>query len=54
MYAVHHDVVGSELRCGETACDTDTVIVAPQSEVMIEAENEQGCAALFGRSRGAE
>ena len=38
MNAVHHDVVGSELRCGETACDIGAVIVAPQSKIMIKDE----------------
>jgi hypothetical protein len=38
MNAVRHDVVGSELRCGETACNINTVVVAPQSKVMIKEE----------------
>ena len=38
MNAVRHDVVGSELRCGETACNINTVVVALQSKVMIKEE----------------
>ena len=39
MNAVRHDVIGSELRCGETACNINTVVVAPQSKVMIKEES---------------
>ena len=38
MNAVRYNIVGSELRCGETACNIDIVVVAPQSKVMIKEE----------------
>src|SRR5215469_14985333 len=38
MNAVRHDVVGSELRCREPACNIDPVIMAPQSKVTIKEE----------------
>jgi hypothetical protein len=45
MNAVRHGVVGSELGRGETGCNIDAVILATQSEVIIEVRNlEPDCA----------